>query len=86
MNLDLRNAYINVKPEGGGGGGGIPGMCGAFDFSEEFVIKIPIVGPQNLVKSDQISPTFQHLIFWQKASWSVINNPHNPNKVRCSIN
>ena len=39
-----------------GGGGGIPGISGAFDFSEEFFIKIPTVGPQNLVKSDQISP------------------------------
>ena len=42
---------INVKPEGGG----TPGICGAFDFSEEFLVKIPTVGPQNLVKSDQIS-------------------------------
>ena len=46
-------ASINVKPEGGGG---TPGICGAFDFSEEFLVKIPTVGPQNLVKSDQISP------------------------------
>ena len=37
-------------------GGGTPGICGAFDFSEEFLVKIPTVGPQNLVKSDQISP------------------------------
>ena len=36
-------------------GGGIPGICGAFDFSEEFLVKIPTVGPENLVKSDQIS-------------------------------
>ena len=34
-----------------------PGICWAFDFSEEFLVKIPTVGPQNLVKSDQISPT-----------------------------
>ena len=47
-------ASINVKPEGGGGG--TPGICGAFDFSEEFLVKIPTVGPQNLAKSDQISP------------------------------
>ena len=46
------NASINVKPEAGG----TPGICGAFDFSEEFLVKIPTVGPQNLVKSDQISP------------------------------
>ena len=37
-------------------GGGDPGICGAFDFSEEFLVKIPTIGPQNLVKSDQISP------------------------------
>ena len=29
---------------------GTPGICGAFDFSGEFLVKI-----QNLVKSDQIS-------------------------------
>ena len=45
-------ASINVKPEGGG----TPGICGAFDFPEEFLVKIPTVGPQNLVKSDQLSP------------------------------
>ena len=50
-------ASINVKPEGGGGGG-TPGICGAFDFSEEFLVKIPTVGPQNWVKSDHISPPF----------------------------
>ena len=35
---------------------GTPGICGAFDFSEEFLVKIPTTEPQNLVKSDQISP------------------------------
>ena len=30
------------------------GTCGAFDFSEGFLVKIPTAGPQNLVKSDQI--------------------------------
>ena len=40
-----------LSPRGGGGG-----LCGAFDFSEEFLVKIPTVGTQNLVKSDQISP------------------------------
>ena len=44
-------ASINVKPEGR-----IPGICGAFDFSEEFLVKIPTVGSQNFVKSDQIYP------------------------------
>ena len=48
-----RYACINVKPEGGGG---TPGRCGAFDFSVEFLVKIPNMGSQNLVKSDQISP------------------------------
>ena len=43
-------ASINVKPEGEGG------ICGAFDFSEEFWVKILTVGPQKLVKSDQKSP------------------------------
>ena len=37
-------------------GGGNPGRSGEFDFSEEFLVKIPTMGPQNLVKSDQISP------------------------------
>ena len=32
------------------------GICGAFDFSEEFLVKIRTMWPQNLVKSDQISP------------------------------
>ena len=31
-------------------------ICGAFDFLEELLVKIPTVGPQNLAKSDQISP------------------------------
>ena len=38
------------------GGGGTLSKCGAFDFSEEFLVKIPTVGPKTLVKSDQISP------------------------------
>ena len=56
--LALRKSYasINVKPEGGGGG--TPGICGAFDFSEDVLVKIPTVGPQNWVKSDQMSPPF----------------------------
>ena len=52
--LIVTYASINVKPEEGG----TPGICGAFDFSEEFLVKIPTVGPQNWVKSDQISPPF----------------------------
>ena len=42
------NACIKVKPEGGGGR--TLGICGVFDFSEEFLVQIPTVGPQNLVK------------------------------------
>ena len=30
--------------------GGTPGICGAFDFSEDFLVKVPTVGPQNWVK------------------------------------
>ena len=59
MGMNFPYASINVKPEGGGGG--TPGICGAFDFSEEFLVKIPIVGPQNLVKSDQITPGVQYI-------------------------
>ena len=44
-----------LNPRGGGGGAGI---CGAVDFSEEFLVKISTVGPQNWVKSDQMSPPF----------------------------
>ena len=39
------NASINVKPKGGAGDLGHT-VCGAFDFSEEFLVKIPIMGPQ----------------------------------------
>ena len=38
------------------------GICGAFDFSDEFLVKIPTVRPQNLVKSDQISPGVRSII------------------------
>ena len=48
------------------GGGGTPGICGAFDFSEEFLVKIPTVGPQNWVKSDQISPPFPSIYIENK--------------------
>ena len=41
----------------------------AYDFSEGFLVKIAIVGLQNLVKSDQISPTYQCLIFFMKSEW-----------------
>ena len=51
------NASITVKPKGGGGGEGGAGICGTFDFSEEFLVKIPTLGPQALVKSDKISPS-----------------------------
>ena len=35
---------LMLSPRGGGGGTGI---CGAFDFSQEFLVKIPTMGPQN---------------------------------------
>ena len=38
-------APINVSPRGG-----TPGICGTFDFSEDFLVKVPTVGPQNWVK------------------------------------
>ena len=67
----------------------------AFDFSDEFLVKIPTVGSQNLVKSDQMSPTqsmdknylidFQRVITDEKGA-HIINNPPDPHKVRCSIN
>ena len=43
-----RYASVNVKPEGGGGPRAYVGHL--------TLVKIPTVGPQNLVKSDQISP------------------------------
>ena len=52
----MHRSMLRVSTRGGGGGGRILDICGAFDFSEEFLVKIPTVGPQNLVKSDQISP------------------------------
>ena len=42
--------------------GGTPGICGAFDFSEEILVKIPTVEPQKLVKSDQISMFHQFIL------------------------
>ena len=69
-------ASINVKPEVGEP----PGICGAFDFSEEFLVKIPTLGPQNLVKLDQISTTFQRLIFRRKASWYYQQSIQSPQR------
>lgn len=40
------SGFISVNPEGGGGGG----MCGLFEFSEEFLVKSLIVGLETLVK------------------------------------
>ena len=58
--LFMSNASINVKPEGsgGGGGGGPWAYVGHLTFQKNFWSKIPTVGPQNWVKSDQISPPF----------------------------
>lgn len=38
------SGFISVNPEGGGG------MCGLFEFSEEFLVKSLIVGLETLVK------------------------------------
>jgi len=38
---------------------GTPGICGAFDFSGEFLVKIPTIEPQNLVNLNQIK--YPHL-------------------------
>ena len=48
---------------------------GALDFSEKNLVKIPTVGPHNMVKSDQLSPTFQRLIFQWKGSWNYQQSP-----------
>ena len=48
------NTSIKVKLKGGGG---TPGICGAFDFLEGFLVELPIVEPQNFVRSDQVSYT-----------------------------
>ena len=56
--LSLKIMHLSMLSPRGGGGGGDPGICGAFEFSEEFLVKIPTVWPQNWVKSDQISPPF----------------------------
>ena len=42
--------------------GDTPGICGAFDYSEEFLVRIPTVGPQNLLKSDQIYPPLKWVV------------------------
>ena len=44
-------------------GGWCSGICGAFDFSEEFLVKIPTLGLEKVVKSDQISPPWKVLGF-----------------------
>ena len=44
---------INVKPARGGGGGGTPGICGAFGFFEEFLIKTPTLGSKKWFNSGQ---------------------------------
>ena len=58
--------------------GGTLGICGVFDFSEEFLVKIPTMGPHNLVRSDQIFPTFQPLIFSLKARWYYQQSTKSP--------
>jgi len=48
-------ALINVQPKGVEE---TTAICGVFDFSEEFLIKIPITGSKKCVKSNQISLTW----------------------------
>ena len=60
------NASIIVNPEGG-----YPGHIRRFDFSEEFLVNIPIVGPQNLFKSDQISSGVRS-IYIENEYWEVV--------------
>ena len=46
---------------------GIPGICGAFDLSEKVWVKIPTVGPQTFVKSDQIwIPRCSINFYWKR--------------------
>lgn len=35
-----------LSPRWGGGGGATLGICGAFDFWEEFLVKLPPWGPK----------------------------------------
>ena len=54
---DLVILFMHLSVLSPRGGGTLQlGRCGAFDFSEGFLVKIPTVGPPKLVKSDQISP------------------------------
>ena len=59
----LRKLYVPLmhlsmlSPRGGGRGEGDPSRCGVFDFSEEFLVKIPTVGPQILGQIRSNIPT-----------------------------
>ena len=83
MQLEKRNASIS-EPEGDGAGETLV-ICGAFDFSEEFLVKFPPVGSQNLVKSDQYLPP-SNTLFSDEKRVGINNNPLNPHNVRCYIN
>ena len=61
--------YLSMLSPRGGDGGGDPGHMWGIWLFRRILVKIPTVRPQNLVKSDQMSPTFQHLIFWRKVNW-----------------
>ena len=65
------NAPINVKPEGGGG---TPGICGAFDFFEEFFIKTPNLGSKKWFKSGQISLPWKKIVSNIRISGRVFVN------------
>ena len=69
------NASINIKPEGGGGNPQV--YVGHLTFEKNFWSKLspwPMMGPKHLVQSDQISSTFQRLIF--KQSKLVLSTIH----------
>ena len=53
------------------GAGATLGICGAFDFSEEFLVKIPTVGSQNLVKLNQISSGVPS-VYIENELWEVV--------------
>ena len=54
--ISFLNASISVKPEGH------PGLMWGIWLFRRIFVKIPTVGPQNLVKSDQISPPWKWVV------------------------
>ena len=56
--FNLSYASINVMPEGGGGG--YLDICGAFDFSEELLVKIPVLQTLVIFKRGNSDMNFRH--------------------------